>query len=726
MVKWLRALLLFIPLFFVQTDGSRADSCYFPCENAGSVLLGKKGLKRLFDERINSPAFKAQLKENMKKKFKKFPPHVLYETPDTCNEPSVGKAFDGLLVKLQEGLDGGCLTFPELDERGRFQYDTKMKRIKLQADQFSLEDIDFEFGEPEFRDGRYVAAIKITQLKLASRLAIVPKSKEGSKPVLESPNLLLIADSSKGAPPQVDVEVALDKNGRFDMATGELKNLKLKGDGLSFQHIMRDDKGQVLPQGRYVQGKYLMSSAERKRVKRIATSYQCDFFKDLFRKSSASELESYFADQRDLLIQERELENRWNLPQADLEAYTTATQRIVAAKRTGKKSISCRQKPRILNEFPDFQEVAQMGEYSAWGYSGKEAKSVFEMFVGVVNDGTLTNDEVMKGFIIPQVESQVLTQAKSELATALAEMGDEMRILMDQEIQMDVIDPSLEIRRGALEEEIRKKQNFVDSLKGKPGGHRGKTARSRLAKLKQLLVDLERKEQDLRTVNLMTRYTIDKVGDLNRIQLLYKNAMCPGMKSLPVGAKAEEDLKGHEFLFEFPMDSIQAYLDEMYRQRPAICADTVEKDCKNGTLFHLPGPPQIRCDDKTGQCRIHFGRVKARSDTLVGKVGGDFDFDVGVELAKCNDNSICMNFTEPVAENKKGFFLALKEAFGNTVEEDANEEMSKLRKEGGIDIGSALPTEIRDSFTFGDVVIRSTSIGIPMDMNSRENRLLFK
>ncbi|MCB0421091.1 MAG: hypothetical protein KDD61_08845 [Bdellovibrionales bacterium] len=80
---------------------------------------------------------------------------------------------------------------------------------------------------------------------------------------------------------------------------------------------------------------------------------------------------------------------------------------------------------------------------------------------------------------------------------------------------------------------------------------------------------------------------------------------------------------------------------------------------------------------------------------------------------------------QPNVKNE-GFFVWLKGAFSSSVAEDAQAVMNDIRKDGGIPISSAIPKEIRESFTFGDVIYRQNTVGIPMNLNERNNRVLLK
>ncbi len=81
--------------------------------------------------------------------------------------------------------------------------------------------------------------------------------------------------------------------------------------------------------------------------------------------------------------------------------------------------------------------------------------------------------------------------------------------------------------------------------------------------------------------------------------------------------------------------------------------------------------------------------------------------------AEGGQGSICLTFGNPNVKTK-GALLWLHDAFpGKTVKQKTSQALAQI---GQIDVGSVLPTGVRDSFVFSRPVVKGGTIGFPMNL----------
>jgi hypothetical protein len=366
-------------------------------------------------------------------------------------------------------------------------------------------------------------------------------------------------------------------------------------------------------------------------------------------------------------------------PEEVQQFITAERNRLIASELPdGIPASACLEEPRNAACPPialvqDYERVARRRVLG--GYSENVSTEYFDTFanftsdlndVYTVNEGF--NDEVQK------LVCQEVDHINEMLQMTVDNYNDEVTKVFDQKTDLQVLaldriaaDANRQSRIEEIDDAIKSVKDLMenDPYEGVYGQNKARQSqldtllaeRDRLAQMAAELAP----ERD-RSIELSTGYLFDRVNDLNRFGLfeVSKGPQCIQDRE-PSAIKSSEDLlyadgQPYDGGLELNVDTIQAYLDEMYLESPTVCLETTQRPdmdvgtCPDGIAAKI-GRPEIEFVDGKFQVRM------PALDIDGGRLLADARFDADLSPCKGKDttsgmgNNICLSLSNPSLDN---------------------------------------------------------------------------
>ncbi|MCB9026177.1 MAG: hypothetical protein H6625_07675 [Bdellovibrionaceae bacterium] len=697
----------------LSPDCDLQGSTEFSCQNIGNMIIGPKGLKRIFDETVNNPKFKKQIKEKIAESFKKMPKQVWYKTPKKCQTVMARDFAKSFVLKKSLPVSEGCILAPHFDSNGRIMADTKAVPIELATENIYLDENNFEFemADPVCEMGQCRSQIRLKKIALISNFTI--RTADGK--LLSGPSYRIKMDSEKNIPASLDAVLIVEDGGKLNSISSGFKRLKVNPETFNLEQVIRqNNKVYEMSDLIYPESQRDTKSdrARKRELTNLKSKYlfplQCDAVKALLENKDPEE------EYTNQFLEYKRKNQRASVLSASDQQDLNRGLEYVRKNKSRKSNLNCKDIPAdIFASTKDFDEAYDIAEAKVAGFRDLQTQWLFDGVVSnVMAQETIKDEEFVNAVIVPEIQKQALNEAQKYMQKAIADLSQTVNPLLEQEFQLPLINMDLQTRISNADSTLDKLKKQLSYLENEhPIDYESQKAVEQqkleaLAKTRKILEVKEKLESEANkqeSLQLNTNYLLDSIDNMNRIRIVNRKDLCKSGVSIPGlvdGITQQKELGNNEFAFEFPISTLQKYIDEMYKKFPYLCSEGTQKDCSDGTKVKLPNAPKLKCDGEKA-CLLDFGMVIAQA------MGGkhNFNFTLNAKVEKCkegNRDSVCLSFDKPEVKNRDALIWLYDVLPGPSIQGKVKKAMKTL---GEIDIGSLLPQEIHESFAYGKPIV---------------------
>lgn len=673
----------------------RADYCSnheLNCKQLGNIILTPKGVEKLLKEQMDVSLINQKASAEISQKLKQQKDIILFESKSNCAKELSPADF----AKMQAGLKQGnpnCSYYPVLQQDGDNIKPVKFVPFRARLSHFDInpEKTKFDVSDVKCETAQYCSA-KVSAQQISAGAKIIIESLDG-KP-LETPNLEL-ANKRNATPASAQFDLVLKPDGKLVSSTGSFSKLELQLNKTELQSAIMDKNGKILSD----------EQAQNLQVQ-VARQKRESYFREIYKNISEAELKEEYSKYR-------EQQKIKGLPVESFSSFAKALE------NWKKNPVSY---PTIFNQLPGFQSVSSNAAASTKGFSTPLTESLFNGYIDTINNHFITDPKVHD--IVKDHLNHALKSAEASINRGLAQISGDLGRVFVQTNNLPVADVANMIRLKSIDEQI---QNFNDIIENDTASSSQKSdARNKLSLLFHQRDDLLQKLDDKKVLEVTTVPFFDKINDMNRIGIFAGGKQCPPpTKIQSEGVKDKRQLGGAEFGFELTMDSIQAYVNEMYEVNKNICLGSTKPNCDGGKKIKLAQKPKLILT-KDGKYRLQINGAEIDNPIANPSV----DVSVGLDINNCKknkdeSNQLCLAFKDAKIDSKSAS-VVIRDAFtwfGKTSDEEVRDGFAGVSE---INITRMLPEAVRDSFDIkSPKVIGSQGLLVfPMNLRPQEQRVL--